>query len=316
LESPVLLQFAAKLSGGKAGPFEKVKLLIQNLIERLLKEGAAEAKSQGECETQVTKLTNERENRSAEVQSYNANLAKLEFTEASLESDIERLGNEITELKDNLADATKQRTKEHTENTETLDAAKEGLEALKDAIAVLDTYYHGKHKVGGADTATVLVQASPLDEEESFQGVAGVKGAYQGGQGRATNIMGLLATIQTDFERTIRVTTESEKENAAEFVVFRRASNSSITSKSTEKRNKEDHLEVTKANIANALTNMRDQMKLVANSVATLDEIWPLCVTVDMSHEERQEKMQKEIDALKTACEKLKPEGGAGECPF
>eukprot|EP00397_Hematodinium_sp_SG-2012_P027536 GEMP01028939.1.p1 GENE.GEMP01028939.1~~GEMP01028939.1.p1 ORF type:complete len:727 (+),score=164.44 GEMP01028939.1:99-2183(+) len=313
LKSATLAKFADKLS--TAGPFDKVKRLIQQLIERLLTEAANEAKSQGNCGTKVTAATNKRNSRAAQVTEINANLEKLEAFRMSLENDIEALTNELDTLRKTLKEDTENRDKEKEDNLTAIQTAEEGLDALDDAIKVLTLYYRGEHTVGGADTAKVFVQAEPLDEQESYRNVAGTEGAYQGSQAKAGNIFGLLQTIRSDFTRTIRTTTEAEKESATVYVLSSRENRSNTKGKDTEKSNKENDFEVTKAKISEHKDELNSQMELVANAVKELEDLWPLCVAVDMDFASRKEKMVQEVEALKKACKVLLPEGGVDDCP-
>merc|ERR1719463_885770 len=130
---------------------------------------------------------------------------------------------------------------------DTLDKAKEGLAAVKDAYDVLASFYKG---AGKAKVSLVQLQASPV------QGPAGsAGGAYKGNQAKGGGIMAMLEVIISDFERTIKVTTKSEKEAAKAFTKFDRATKSSIASKETTKANDEMELKSTEMSI---LQNMDD----------------------------------------------------------
>jgi len=309
LRSPSLLSMAEQVKG----PFEKVKRLIQNLIERLLAEAAAEATNQGQCETEVAKATMERDARAEDVNNVNAKLAALESTKLELESALETLESEIAELKSNLDTETKNREKDHEINTTTLEDARTGLAALDDAIKVLKTFYKGTYGVGGADTATVFAQATPLQEVDEYAEVAKTKGAYQGAQDRASGIFGLLEVIRTDFVRTIKVTERDEKENQAAYVVYRRENKVETKMKETQEANKTKDLELTDSDIATSHTELDDNLELMGTALKRLQELWPMCVLVDMPWEERKAKIEGEIEALKTACKQLSPDGSG--CP-
>merc|ERR1719482_1953938 len=76
---------------------------------------------------------------------------------------------------------------------ETLNAEITTLEALKEAIKVLNDFYRkaGRNKV--------LLQASPVDQDMGAEGVDGsAKGAYKGNQAQGAGIIGMLETIKSD----------------------------------------------------------------------------------------------------------------------
>merc|ERR1719473_1516546 len=155
----------------------------------------------------------------AKVEGLNAKLKDLEATKAKLEEEIVTLTTEIADLNEALTKETKMRADEKAENMDTLDKAKAGLAATKDAYDVLSAFYKkaAKGKVS-------LLQASPVDADAP----ASHSGAYKGGQQKAGGILAMLHVIISDFERTIKVTTKEEKASHREFVEFERTSKTSI----------------------------------------------------------------------------------------
>merc|ERR1719253_2381690 len=127
LDSPVLSQLALKMA---ADPFKKVKTLIQNLIERLLSEAAAEATKKGFCDTEVGKARKNRDFRFASVKKLSADLAELEAKKDELEIEIKKLGEDIETITDSLQEAADLRETEKEENIETIQKAKQGHEAV------------------------------------------------------------------------------------------------------------------------------------------------------------------------------------------
>merc|ERR1719272_767736 len=212
LGSAILSSLAMKVA---ADPFLKVKKLIQDLIERLVTEAAEEATKKGWCDTEMGKATHTRDSNMNTIMDLNAELEGLEATKAKLEEEIATLTTEISDLNDSLTKQTKLRVDEKAENMDTLDKAKAGLAAVKDAYDVLSTFYKkaAKGKVS-------LVQASPVDADAP----AVHSGANKGNQQKAGGILAMLDVIISDFQRTIKVTTEAEKAAHREFVEFERTS--------------------------------------------------------------------------------------------
>merc|ERR1719321_2468754 len=171
-------------------PFAKVKVLIQQLIERLLTEARNEATHKGWCDTEIGKAEKDREYRHADSVKLNAAITEGEATIAKLKETIATLTKEL--------EATKQRNQEKANNKKTLTDAKEGLTALKQAIKVLTDYYKGAAKSknryeGGGYEGAALVQASPVAEQMGAEGVqGGAKGAYAGNQAAGAGIIGML----------------------------------------------------------------------------------------------------------------------------
>jgi len=302
LKSPLLSALAMKL---KADPFSKVRRLVQELIERLVKEAAAESSKKGWCDTSMGKATHNRDSNMDAVMTLNAETMASEAKKATLEEEIATLTQEISDLNDALAKQTKLRTEEKAENMDTLDKAKAGLAAVKDAYDVLQSFYKN-----AAKGKVSLVQASPVDEDAP--GVHG--GAYQGGQAKAGGIFAMLDVIVSDFERTIRVVTEAENDSNRAFVEFERETKSSIMSKETGKSQAQMDLKETNQKIAENMENLDMHQKMLDDALKELEDLKPACVDTGMSYADRVAKREEEIDALKKAMCELDGEGVEADC--
>merc|ERR1719274_174610 len=135
----------------KAGVFDKVKKLIAQLIERLLTEAKDEATQKGWCDTETAKATKERDYKFEAITKLNAELESNEATKAQAEADIERLTDEIATTEKEQAEADDARSEEKDNNTKTLKDARDGLEAVSDALKILKDFYKGEHGVGGTN---------------------------------------------------------------------------------------------------------------------------------------------------------------------
>jgi len=302
IKSPMLSALAMKIT---ADPFAKVRKLVQELIERLVKEAAAESSKKGWCDTEMGKATSNRNSNMDAVMTLNAETMALEAKKATLEDEITTLTQEISDLNDSLAKQTKLRTQEKAENMDTLDKAKAGLAAVKDAYDVLQTFYNS-----AAKGKVSLLQASPVDAD-----APGVhSGAYKGGQAKAGGIFAMLDVIVSDFERTIRVVTEAEQAAHREFTEFDRTTKSSTMSKETSKSQSELDLKETTQKIAENMANLELHQKMLDDALKELEDLKPACVDTGMSYADRVAKREEEIDALKKAMCELDGEGVEADC--
>merc|ERR1719261_2179777 len=113
LRSTLLTSLASKIA---EDPFAKVKVLIQELIERLLKEANAEANQKGWCD-KATKDANQKRDYAAEqVLQLNGEMATLEALRDKLTEEISILTEEIDELETKREDAEALRAEEKEEN--------------------------------------------------------------------------------------------------------------------------------------------------------------------------------------------------------
>lgn len=301
LNSVMLNSLAMKI---KADPFKKVKELIQKLIERLVQEATAEATKKGFCDLELSKAEKNRNHRWQDVQRLNAELSALESKRDELEEELEELAGSLKELNAALEEATKLRSESKEENLATLKEAKEGLGAVKEALLVLKVFYKNAAK------AKVFLQESPVNEDDP----GAESGAYKGNQQASKAILGLLEVIVSDFERTIKTTAADEEKEAAEFVEFDRTSKADIGGKTTKTELNDQDLETTKTNIVEKSKDMQTNMDLVDKALEELEELKPLCIDTGMSYEERVEKREEEIDALKRALCILDTDNVEPEC--
>merc|ERR1719163_1232018 len=303
LGSSMLTALAMKLG---PDPFKKVKTLIQQLIERLLQEAADEASYKGFCDTELGKAKTTRDFQHEKTQKLSAELEKLEVQKEQLEEQITTLTGELKDLNAALEEATGLRGKEKEENAMTVKDSKEGLEAIKQAIAILKDFYKGAAK------AKVLLQASPVDEDGKPGGPPA--GAYKGNQDQAGGIIGMLEVIQSDFERSIKQTSAAEKEAQRVFVLFDRQSKGSISTKETGKAQAEGDLKATETAIGQGMSDLSDAQSLLDDALKEIEELKPACIDTGMSYKERVEAREKEIEALKKALCMLDGDNVEPEC--
>merc|ERR1719272_1541169 len=135
--------------------------------------------------------------------------------------------------------ATSERKTEKDNNLATLKMAKEGLEGVNEALLTLKTFYKQAAKAA-------FVQASPVDEDTAGPGFSG---NYKGNQSGAKAVLGLLETIQSDFDRTIRTTDAAEASAHREYVEFQQAADASLAGKNTKVQLDDEDLVTTRTGI-------------------------------------------------------------------
>jgi chromosome segregation ATPase len=308
LGSTMLIATAMKLG---PDPFKKVKELIQKLIERLLKEMAAEAGHKGFCDTELGKAKTSRDFEHERTQKLSAELSELEVKVEQLEEEIDTLKKELADLNDALEKATKQREEEKADNAAIVKDSSEGKAAIKDALDLLKEFYKNsaKNKV-----LLLELEASPIDEEGGVGAGGQAQGAYQGNQAAGGGIIAMLEVIYADFDRSVRQTTEADAEAHKAFILFDRQSKGSISTKETRQKQAEGDLKTTKMAIEDAMADLTDSQSLLDDALKAIEELKPQCIDTGMSYEERVAAREKEIEALKKALCMLDPEGVEPDC--
>merc|ERR1719198_1061158 len=312
LHSTLLIGLANQI---KADPFAKVKKLIQDLIERLLQEAADEANQKGWCDKATADAEQKKTYAVEKVAELNAQSAELEATIGKLTEELEVLHVEIPDLQQKQEDATAMRKEEHAENQATVMEAEAGLEAVNEAIDILDKFYKtaAKEKVDLG-----LVQKGPLDDAPDSGFDNGE--AYTGAGGESGGILGMLDVIKSDFERTISTTNKAEDQNEKEYQKFMTESSKSLAEKNMAHELKTGQKDDALAELESADTDLRAQTDILKVAIRELLELKPTCVDTGMTYEERVARREDEIESLKKALctlnhsEDFGPEGAGANC--
>jgi len=289
LKSTVLSTLALKVA--KEDPFKKIKAMIQELIEKLLQEEADEANHKGWCDTEISKTLKDRDYRLRDITDLHSSIEKLNARKEKLNLTKTELTEEIATLEEDLENQTAARAEEKAEHEQTIADGEEGLEAIKEAIDILDHFYKA--------AAKAFVQQPSVDDEAPD---AGFDDTYKASQGAATGILGMMEVIMGDFERTIKETTAAEEQAKRDFIEYERETKMSIAAKKNALEATTTELTEVMDNLSTAGDELRTQQELLDTAVKTWEELLPGCVAdPGMSYEERVARRNQELQALKDA---------------
>mmetsp|Transcript_37056 Transcript_37056/g.67500 ORF Transcript_37056/g.67500 Transcript_37056/m.67500 type:complete len:761 (+) Transcript_37056:130-2412(+) len=292
LRSTLLTALASRIQGG-ADPFAKIKVMIQEMIDKLLKEETSEANQKGYCDKAIADSTQKRTYAAEKVEALNANLAELEATRDSLAEGMSTLSGEIADLKAKQSSAEKQRSEEESANAATVQEAKEGLSAINLAIDIMDKFYKTVAK------AEVSLVQGPADDAPD----AGFKNfeAYKGSQAESGGIIGMMDVIKSDFERTIADTQAAEAAAKMEHLEFTTATQKSIKTKETAESQKSKIKGEVDSTILEDKASLGAQMTILQTAVTELIAWKAECIDTGMTYNKRVENREDEIADLKKA---------------
>jgi len=279
LSSARLGSLAAQMA---SNPFDKVIKMIEDLLARLKEEAAAEADHKQWCDEQLHDNKLKREKKTGKVNKLTAGVDSLAEDIATMDAKIKTLVQEQKDLAKAMAEATALRTDEKAKNTETMDDAKAGEDATKQALVILKEFYASQ---------AALLQQKQVPE----------MAAYKGMQSSKKGVVGMLEVISSDFARLYAETKASEDTAATEYATFMADSKRSV---------KEKHELEFKTSLAMDQAEFeKDQMtKDLKATQKELDKaldyqqyLKPICLEVHVSYEERVARRKEEIEALKEA---------------
>jgi len=308
LKSTLLLSLANQI---KADPFAKIKKLIQDLIERLLSEAADEANQKGWCDKAQAEAKQKRTYSAEAIAELNGQMAELEAVHDKLTEELSTLETEIAALNSAQEENSKLRKEEKSENEATVLEATAGLEAVNQAIDILDKFY----KTAAKEKVDLGLVQGPMDDapDAGF----GEGEAYTGAGGESGGILGMLDVIKSDFERTVSATQKAEAAAETEYQTFMTESSKSLAEKTMAEEQKSKQKDDAAEEYESAEEDLAAQTTLLKTGIKELIELKPACEVKPMSYEERVARREDEIESLKKALCTLQnqgPDGDGGSC--
>merc|ERR1719456_588203 len=269
--------------------------MIKDMVIKLQEEANEEAEHKGWCDTELTTNQQTRDSKTDESDKLSAEIETLTATIAKLGEDITELSEGVANIDKAVAEATADRQAEKAKNAETLADAKAASVAVSQAVAVLKEFY------AKAAEATALTQMrGPADDApETFSG------AYQGNQGQASGVMGMLEVIQSDFSRLESETSAAEQEAAD---LFAKYSSDSAVNKATKETNikmKTSKKTDTESALAETKKDLAATQEELSAAMDYYDKLKPSCVDAGVSYEDRVARRNAEIQSLKEALDIL-----------
>jgi len=284
LKSKTLEMVASQLAANPS--FAKVIDMIEDLLEKLKAEAAAEADHKAWCDEQLKANKLKRNKRTAEANKLTAEIEGLTAQIQDMGANIERLAQEQQELTKAMAEATTLRESEHKENTQTIADAGAGVEAVKQALVVLKEFYASQ-----AGAASFMQRRRQVPEMAEYKGMQSAKGG----------VVGMLEVIESDFARLKAETETSEAQAQSEYDHFMEVSTATKKAKHEEEFKLKLDKDQTEFEREQTEKDLRSTEAELAKANDYFEQLKPACLEVHVNWEERVAKRQEEIEALKEA---------------
>jgi len=301
-----------KLAEDEVDPMAKIKALITSLVDRLVAQAAAEAQQKGFCDKAIGDATRTRDLNQDKNKTLTNQLAGLAAKNASLFLEVNTLVSEVNQLMADQNASTTTRNSERINNTNLVTDATTSMAAINNATAQLNLFYNQAKKNASAVAAKAEGKKFTKDSdiEKNMKKSKAAKDMpadmresddYNGDQGAASGIFGLLEVLASDFQNSISSTERSEAKSQEDYEKLKLSTTISITEKNTLKADRnaqrtaacDDHaLKVVEKSTAEGHIDTKNQ---------ELKDLQPVCSPPEMTHAEREAARQDEIGSLRNA---------------
>jgi len=291
IKSPALLFVANSAS---KDPLEKVKTMISGLITDLHQQMAESQTHQAYCETTISRAEDKRSHAASAIEGLNLQVSQQQARRDQMSQAIASLQNEIAELKTAKANATELRQEEAAEANASAVEARQARDAVANAKKVIEDFYsQADDKKPKTASAMIQGRATP---DAGF----GTGETYEGEQGGATGVLGMLDVAESNFAKAAKEIEANEKKAAAEHLAFLQDTEVSTAAKEEAMETKQKFKLETLEQLSKDEEKLGMESRSLQGSVSELAELDKVC-GVGSTAEERQQKRQEQIEALKEA---------------
>merc|ERR1719217_468594 len=290
--SLALSQLASKITAvlrlgavGGADPFAKVKGLIQELIDRLVEEGEAEAKEHGFCTSEMAKTNAKKEEIEGDIAKLSAKIDKKSALSARLEAEVNELSAELAKLAKTQMEMDEIRHEQHEDYLQAKDDLTKGLEGVRKALGVLREYY-----------GAALLQQPPVPEKHEKAGGAG------------SSIIGILEVCESDFAKNLAVTESTEADQAEDYDKITQENKVTKMTKTQDVKYKTAEFKGLDKAIVELSSDKETEETELSAVLEYLAKLEDRCIAKPESYEERKRRREAEIEGLKQALTILEEE--------
>merc|ERR1719364_276301 len=278
LHSPVLAQLAAQMSAAARfsaangdDPFAKVKGLIRDMIERLLKEAEEEAAKKGYCDKEMSETKQKKEELEGEIEKLTTKIDEKTAKSKKLKEEVAILQKELAELEATQLEMDKIREEEHTTYVADKAEMDQGLEGIKLALKVLREYYGKEDK------------------------------AHAAAEGAGGGIIAMLEVIEADFTKGLEEMIAAEEAAAAEYDKLTKENDIAKVTKEQDVKYKTKEAKELDAAVAEATADREGATTELQAVLDYYEKLKDQCIAKPEPYEERKRRREAEIAGLKEA---------------
>merc|ERR1719160_1274578 len=278
---------AVEMQSG-ADPFAKVKGMIQEMIDKLVADAAAEASHKAFCDKEMSESK-------AKIEDHTSTIEKFTTRKDKATAAIEKLTEELATLADELATMAKQqaamdemRAEQKAAFAEAKKDFEDGIEGLTMALQILRDYYAEKESFIQQPATSVHSKAT----------------------GAATGIIGMLEVAQSDFSKMLADATVEEESAIKEYEKITQENQVSKAIKEADTKYKTSEVASLEKQVSELTSDIEGEQTELDAVLDYYEKLKPGCIAKPMTYEERKARREAEIAGLKEALAILEGETG------
>merc|ERR1719428_1967757 len=252
-------------------PFAKVKGLIADMIERLLKEAEEDAPHKGYCDKEMSETEAKKAELEGEIEKLNTKIDKMSADSAKLKEEVAVLSKELADLAKSQAEMDDIRAKELADYKVNKAEMEEGLEGIKLALKALREYYASGDK------------------------------AHAAAEGAGGGIIAMLEVIESDFSKGLAELIATEEAAAAEYDKISKENEIAKTTKEQDVKYKTKEAKSLDEAVAEANSDKAGSEEELDAVLKYYDSLKEQCIEKVEPYEERKKRREAEIAGLKEA---------------
>jgi len=262
-----------------ADVFDKVKGLIQDMIEKLVADAAAEASHKAFCDKEMSESEAKIEDHTSQIDKFTARKDKAEAAISKLIEEVATLQKELAEIAKLQVEMNTNRADEKASFAVAKKDYTDGIEGLTMALQLLRDFY-------ASDTA--LVQQPEVSNHAKSTGAA-------------TGIIGLLEVAQSDFSKMLADATVAEDGAQREYEKISQENEVATAMKQTAEKAKTKNIAGLKQHVSELATDIDGEQTELDAVNEYYDKLKPACIAKPEPYAERKARREAEIAGLKEA---------------
>jgi hypothetical protein len=278
---------AVEMQSGQ-DPFAKVKGMIQEMIDKLVADAAAEASHKAFCDKEMSESKEKIEDHTSTIEKFTTRKDKAVAAIEKLTEELATLASELSEMAKQQLAMDNMRSEQAAAFAESKKDFEDGIEGLTMALQILRDYYAEKESFIQQPSTSVHSKAT----------------------GEASGIIGMLEVAQSDFSKMLADATVEEESAIKQYEKITQENAVTKAIKEADVKYKTGEKASLKKRVSELTSDIDGEQTELDAVLDYYEKLKPGCIAKPMTYEERKKRREAEIAGLKEALVILEGETG------